>query len=288
MPEKNTHDHREDEAVDLGRYTAALRPHWWKILGLSAAVGAVTLLALLLQPNRYTASATITPPKEDRKQNAAFGLLSSIGLSVGGATEVEDLEVLFHSDDLTARVFRKHDLWPVVMPRRYDSKTGLLRPGWFDRVFRGKKSEPPGDWDAIEAAGDRLSVRANRNLGTVTIAFDAASPKGAAEIVAYYLDEARNRLQEEALDRAKKNKQFIQEQIGKTPDPLTLDRLYALYGQEVEHEMLARNREQFGFRIIDSPRIPKRKSGPHRALDAILLAFLSLLAGSTYVVVRGT
>lgn len=278
---------RRDETVDLGRYAAALRPHWWKIVGFSAAVGVATLLALFLLPNIYTSSATITPPKDEKKQNAAFGLLSSIGLDIGGATEVEDLEVLFRSDDLTARVFGKYDLWAIVFPERFDPKTGLLEPGWIDRVFRRRNSEPPGDWDAIEIAEDRLFVRANKNQGTVTISFESPSPQGSADIVSHYLEEARSRLQEEALGRANRNKRFIQEQIGRTPDPLTLDRLYALYGQEVEREMLARNRDQFGFRVIDSPRVPKRKSKPHRGLDAILLAFLSLLAGSVFVVVRG-
>jgi hypothetical protein len=51
----------------------------------------------------------------------------------------------------------------------------------------------------------------------------------------------------------KQNKKFIEEQIGKTVDALNRDRLYSLLGQEVEWEMMARNREQFGFRIIDVP-----------------------------------
>ena len=75
----------------------------------------------------------------------------------------------------------------------------------------------------------------------------------------YYLDEGKSRLQEEAFDRAIKNKKFIEEQIGKTVDALTRDRLYSLYGQEVEREMMARNREQFGFRVVDARRVPDQK-----------------------------
>ena len=77
------------------------------------------------------------------------------------------------------------------------------------------------------------------------------SAEGSANIVKYFLDEGKSRLQEEALERATINKKFIEEQIGKTVDALTRDRLYSLYGQEVEKEMMARNREQFGFRVID-------------------------------------
>ena len=62
--------------------------------------------------------------------------------------------------------------------------------------------------------------------------------------------------------RATKNKKFIEEQIGKTVDALTRDRLYSLYGQEVEREMMARNREQFGFRVIDFPASRTGKPAP--------------------------
>ena len=69
-------------------------------------------------------------------------------------------------------------------------------------------------------------------------------------------------------------------------DALTRERLYTLYGQEVEREMLARNREQFGFRVIDSPRIPDRKFKPKRGLSAIVATILSFFLGCAFSFVR--
>ena len=83
-----------------------------------------------------------------------------------------------------------------------------------------------------------------------------------------------------------KSKKFIEEQIAKTHDALTRDRLYLMYGQEAEKEMMARNREQFGFRVIDSPRVPDRKFKPRRGLSAMLAAVLSFFAGCVYLIVR--
>jgi hypothetical protein len=120
------------------------------------------------------------------------------------------------------------------------------------------------------------------------LSFESPSAGGSANIVKYYLDEGKSRLQEEALDRAVKNKKFIEEQIGKTVDALTRDRLYALYGQEVEREMMGRNREQFGFRVVDAPRVPDRNFKPHRVLGAMMVAILSFFAGCAFFVVRGT
>jgi len=58
-------------------------------------------------------------------------------------------------------------------------------------------------------------------------------------------------------------------------------RLYSLLGQEVEREMTARNREQFGFRVVDSPRIPDRISKPRKELPALMA---TLIAGFTFCI----
>ena len=280
-------DHREDE-IDLGIYFAILRKEWWKIALLSLGVGVVTLLYMFTMPNIYQATAVITPSVDEKKQNPALGALASFGVSIGGPSSVEDLESLFKSNDLTVRVFRKYNLWPIVLADKFDPATGKMKPAWTDRLFGNEKGpKPPGDWDAIRAAKDRLKVSVNKKTGTVSVSFESPSAEGSASIVKYFLDEGKSRLQEEALDRATKNKKFIEEQIGKTVDALNRDRLYSLLGQEVEREMMARNREQFGFRVIDSPRVPDRKFKPQKARGAMLATILAFIAVCGYFVLRG-
>jgi len=248
---------------------------WWKITGISLAVGMITLLALFLLPNVYRATAVIKPAVEEEKNKPYLGVLTSFGISVGEASKVEDLETLFGSKDLTARVFRNHQLWLIVFPNDYDPGTGKLKIGWSRRLFgNGKGAGEPDDWDAIRAVKDRLNVAVNKKAGTLVVSFDSTSPEGSAKILGLYLDEAKSRLQEEAFERASRNKKFIEGQIGRTVDALSRERLYALYGQEVEREMLARNREQFGFKIIDAPRVPDRKHHPRRARGAIAATLL--------------
>jgi hypothetical protein len=43
--------------------------------------------------------------------------------------------------------------------------------------------------------------------------------------------------------------------------------------------MMARNREQFGFRVVDAPRVPDRKIKPHRlraSVASVVISFLVL------------
>jgi uncharacterized protein involved in exopolysaccharide biosynthesis len=276
MGERPPMDPREDE-IDLGIYFAVLRKVWWKVALLSLAAGLLTLLLMFLMPNIYQATAVITPPIDEKKQNPTLGALASFGISIGSPSSIEDLESLFKSNDLTARVFRNHALWPIVLGDRFDPKTGTARPTWIDRLSgREEGPKPPGDWEAIRATRDSLKVITNRKSGAVTISFESRFAEGSANIIKYYLEEGKSRLQEEALDRAMKNKKFIQEQIGKTVDALTRDRLFALYGQEVEREMMAHNREQFGFRVIDFPQEPDRQSRPRRAIITVLVTIISM------------
>ena len=278
-----------ENPIEFGAWFAILRKPLWKIALLSLAVGIVTLVVMFRMPDIYQATAVITPASDDNKPSPALGALASFGIAVGGPTKVEDLENLFKSSDLTVRVFRRHELWASIYPDHFDRATGKIRPTWRERL-PGKTGEPkpPGEWDAIRVAKESLRVSVNKKLGTIVLTFESVSPEVSAAIVGHYLEEARSRLQEEAFERAARNKKFIEEQIGRTVDALTRDRLYSLYGQEVEREMLARNREQFGFRIIDAPRVPDRKSRPARAKGAVAATLLTFFGLCAFLLFRGS
>jgi uncharacterized protein involved in exopolysaccharide biosynthesis len=287
MEERPPMEPREDE-IDFGKYFAILRKEWWKIGLFSLLVGVLTLVWMLRQPNIYQATAVITPEKDERRQNPALGALASFGINVGGPSSVEDLETLLKSNDLAVRVFKKYKPWPILYGDKYDPATGGMKISAKDNTASGgKKWKPLGEWDAIYAVRGRLRVTAVKKANTLTVSFESPSAEGSASMVQYFLDEAKGRLQEEALDRATKNKKFIEEQIGKTVDALNRDRLYSLLGQEVEREMMARNREQFGFRVIDTPRIPDTKIRPKRGGRTIQALILSFLVGCAYFFVRG-
>ncbi|MBE0555748.1 MAG: hypothetical protein IH628_00830 [Proteobacteria bacterium] len=277
----------KDDITVLKSYWTVLRSNLWNITLISISVGFATLLLTFLRPNIYKATAVISPSNEEKRQNSTLGALASFGVNIGGPSNVEDLDSLFKSNDLVVRVFRKYNLWPIVLGDRFDAMTGKIKPELLGRLFGNEKGPRlPGDWDAIRAAKDRLTVSVNRKAGTITVSFESPSAEGSANIVKYYLEEGKSRLQEEALDRAVKNKKFIEEQIKQTIDALILGRLYTLLGQEVEREMMARNREQYGFRVIDSPRIPDRKAGPARASATALAMLMAAIASYCYFLFR--
>src|SRR5512145_1552482 len=164
---------RDDQAIPLGVYAEALRGAWWKIAAVSLAAGLLAYGYTRTQPNLYKASATITPSIEESKQNPALGAIASLGFQAGGPSKVEDLETLFRSNDLTVRVFSKHDLWPIVFHDRYDAKSARMRPSLRDRLLGKADAKAPGEWDAIRAAKRGLKVAVNRRAGSISLSFEA-------------------------------------------------------------------------------------------------------------------
>jgi uncharacterized protein involved in exopolysaccharide biosynthesis len=264
MEERSPTEPREDE-IDLGKYVAILRKEWWKIALVSLAVGVATLLVMLTRPNVYQATAIVTPATEDGRPGASYGSFASFGFNMGGPSRLEELETLFTSNDLAVRVVNQFNLWPVLL---------------------GKDRKPSGDWDAIHALKGGLEVTVKKKSNTIAVSFRSRSADDSTNILKCVLEGAKTHLQEAALKRANSNKEFIEGQIARTVDPLTRDRLYTLYGQEVEREMMARNREQFGFRVVDSPRAPDRKFGPARVMSAIKAALLAFFLSCGYFVIR--
>jgi len=279
---------QEDE-TDLAKYVAILRKEWWKIALFSLLVGAMAAAYMYTLPDIYRATAVIKPESSGSNQvGAGISALASLGLPlpIGIASRSEDLEVLLKSDDLAIRVFRKYDFWPILLKDSYDPGTKSRKAEWLDRLFGGKGT-PLGDWDAAREVRFRMRAVFDRKTGVMNVSFDSLSAEGSATILRSYLEEAKSRMQEEVLTRANRNKQFIQGEITRTVDPLTRERLFALYGAEVEREMLARNREQFGFTIIDSPKVPDQKTGPRRSRSAMIMAILAFFVGCGYFLLRG-
>ena len=274
-------------------YVEVFRLLWrrkWGIFGFVGAVIVISVFVLASMPNIYRASAVVKPVSPDTgKTSSPLEYLTSLGLSFTSSTKVEDLEVLLKSQDLTTRVFRKYDLWKEVFADEIDKTTGKRKMNLISRLPVGEKQmDVFGDWDAIRAARKALAVRTDTRRGVLTVSFESQDPTLSSRIVKYYLEEAKSRLQEEEFERARINKNFLEDQIAKTIDALTRERLYLLYSQEIEKEMIARNREQFGFRLIDSPKPPDRKIRPQRALTIIVAGLTALLVSSFLAVALET
>ncbi|MBI5443948.1 MAG: hypothetical protein HY900_22410 [Deltaproteobacteria bacterium] len=261
-------------------YLRVLGQAWWKLLLATALGGAGAVLGTSLAPAEYRATAVVRPAArgQESAQVTFESVMSPIGMAQGGSAALEDLVVLFRSRDLTKRVFRRRELWPVLWGERFDPDRETIAPTRWEQVCWGQKAHRlPGDGDIVRAAQPRLRVSADVRLGVVTVSFDGPSREVAASVVGTYLEEARNRLQSAALTRARAKTSFLSAELARTRDPEMRSRLSRLYATHLEEEMLARNREQLGFTVTDLPAVSSRQPARQRE-NLVSLAALGGLA----------
>ena len=157
------------DEINIREYLSVLRPAWWKIISLSLLVGIVSLIIFFQLPDMYRATAVISPVSEEVDTSSLLGSVgSTFGLSIGGSNKLEDLESLLTSKDLTDRVFSEYNLWPIVFPEDFDTKTGKLKVGWIDRLNGEKKITRAGRLGCHQGCGGSL-VSINNKAGTFLI-----------------------------------------------------------------------------------------------------------------------
>jgi uncharacterized protein involved in exopolysaccharide biosynthesis len=77
----------------------------------------------------------------------------------------------------------------------------------------------------------------------------------------------------EAKRVANTNKKYLEVEIDKVADPFIRAKIYGLIAQQIETVMMAELKENFAFKMLDSPRIPDRRIKPKRT-QMVLIAFI--------------
>ena len=101
----------------------------------------------------------------------------------------------------------------------------------------------------------------------------------AAKINEYFLTALTDHMSGEARRVAMINRQYLEEQLGKTADPLIKQKIYNLIAQQLETSMMAEVKENFAFKVIDPPKVPDKKIRPKRTQMVLLSFFASLFMG---------
>ncbi len=98
-------------------------------------------------------------------------------------------------------------------------------------------------------------------------------------MVEYILTALTDHMSSEARRVATINRQYLEEQLVKTADPLIKQKIYNLIAQQLETSMMAEVKENFAFKVIDPPKVPDKKIRPKIILMALLSFVASIFMG---------
>jgi uncharacterized protein involved in exopolysaccharide biosynthesis len=247
-----------DEGVDEGdfdlialwhrlwnyRYSIALAAF---LCGLAAAV-----LAFIETPI-YRAEVAIIEARENNMSNAASlanqlgGLASLAGVNVGGVNGLgREAQAVLKSRHLVEEFIRRQNLIP--------------------ELSRGEKKLPTL-WHAVSHFKEGvLTIREEKAKGVTTVAIEWTDPRTAAHWANGFVALANELVRARALDDAKRNIVYLNDQIAQT-NVVELQRvMYNIIENETKTLMLANSRADYAFTIVDPAVPPEVRSSPKRGL----------------------
>jgi len=277
---------RSDDDVSLVDFSRALLADW-RLVGSTIGIAAVlsVALALILTP-RYTAETVIVQKNDQSSGAGSAAMLARLGglaqfagidLSALGST-TDSARVTLHSRALLERFITTNNLLPVLFPDEWDETASR---------WTTSAEDTPTVWRGVKVFGeDVYSVKEDLTTGVITVRVEWTDPVIAAswanDLVKLVNETVRNR----ALNDSQRNIDYLNQELSRT-DVVGLQQvLYGLLESEMKIVMLAKDREEYAFTVIDPAAVPELHSFPNRPLTAIVGTTLGAFVAMLIVLIR--
>lgn len=263
-----------DERIDLLQLWRVLWRGKWTIIAVTLVFAIGSVGYALTQENWYRAEVLLVPADEKSIPplgGQLGGLAALAGVSVGGAGAVESKAVL-RSRGFARAFIEDLALLPVFFQDHWNPE----RNAWI--------GADPDNWpdvrDAVKFFHDNvLRVSEDRHTGLVTLGVEWTDPSIAAEWAHLLAQRLNARMRAQALSEAEANVDYLRSELSGSNVVALQQSIGRILESEMQRLMLARGNEEFAFKVVDGPEIPKRHVRPKRALIAVLGTLLGGLLG---------
>ena len=260
---------RPDDDVSLVDFSRALAADW-RLVGSTILIAAVlsVAVAFLLTP-KYTAETVIIEKADRSGSGGSAAMLARLGglaqfagidLSALGAGP-DDAKVTLYSRALLERFITTKNLLPV-----------LFADDWDDTARRWTTSpeDTPTVWLGVKFFGEHVySVKEDLTTGVIAVRVEWTDPGIAASWANDLVKLANEIIRTRALNESQRNIDYLNQELART-DVVGLQQvLYGLLESEMKVVMLANDREEYAFTVIDPATVPELRSFPNRPLVAI-------------------
>jgi uncharacterized protein involved in exopolysaccharide biosynthesis len=261
-------------------------------LTLLVLMGVLTLAGILLgltSPKQYQAT-TILMPALPSGEGAGLGglaqlaseyggLASMAGLSLPGSSARDEAIAVLQSELLTQSYIEQNHLLPVLYASKWDSAKG----GW--KIQDPKKI--PTLWLANRYFKNKIrTVVDDRKTGTIDLTIKWKNPQQAANWANGLVQLANSYLRNKAIGEAERNIQYLNGMVSKTSVVQEQQVIYALMEQQIEKEMIARDRADYALKVVDPAYPPDKPSSAGPILMGLLGFTLGLFLGIVVVFIQ--
>ena len=274
-----------DDGVTRGHGAGLLRrirARWHWILTTAVGLGIVGFLCSLLLARQYDAEVTVIHVRSDAAasaissllgQTGALGAIAGLGLMPGDQIKSEDMATL-RSRAFTKAFIEQRRLLPILFAQDWDEAGSRWR-------VRDPEDVPDLN-DAYELFDEEVRhIREDRKTGVLTLTVRWDDPELAVDWANDMVRRANSYIRSRAISDAKRNIEYLNNQLKVTDSMEVRESLYRLLENETKSAMLATVREEYAFKVIDPAQARARDDYdyPNHLLIAVLSACLGGIIG---------
>jgi uncharacterized protein involved in exopolysaccharide biosynthesis len=243
----------------------------------------------LLSDKKYEAAIVVSTVSDDGLSGrlgglgalaGQFGGLASLaGISIGGNNKRDETIAVLQSEFLTEKYINDHNLLPVLFSKYWDSGTGKWNTTDKKRI--------PTLWKANRYFNKSIrKVTDEKRTGLVYLKIEWKDPAVAALWANDLVKLTNSYLRDKAIVESEKSIAYLREEGAKTDSVDARHAIYTVMENEINKEMLAREREEYALKIID-PAVPPERPSSFGPLGMGIFGFVAgLMASILWVAIR--
>lgn len=299
---KNSNDF--DDEIDLQELFYALLEKKWIIVSLTSFVSIIGVIYSLLLPNIYESKALLVPISSSSSISSAlrdYSALSGIaGISIPSVGNQDNYvraipkinSLSFFENSIMPNIY----LPDLMAVKSWDAKTNTL---FFDNSIYDMKSNTwvrdhsynekqiPSSQESYEVFKTKhLNFIEDRKAGIFTLSIKHQSPFIAKQWTELVVSQINNFYRLKDKSEIEKRVSYLNNQISITSLTEVKQVLAQLIQTEFKKLAILEANEYYVFDYIDPPKVMEKKSGPKRALIAILSALFGGIFSTLFVIIR--
>jgi len=248
----------------------------------------------LSQPNIYQSSVLLAPAQDEGGAGVSGqlgGLASLAGISLGGGGSNQTViakAVLQSRAFLTDFIHRHNLVIPLMATKGWDIENEkwvinreVYNPdaGEWLTDDEGESLEPT-DWDMVKQFKEsHLSLSTNDDIGMVTLNIKSQAPPVAKAWAEKLVHDINEHMRAQDVQEAEARIAFLEQKLRETNIAGMQQVFYQLIESETRTVMLANAQSEYIFKTVDPAVVPQEKSGPKRALIAVVATLLGGMLG---------
>ena len=301
MNENNNIDKFDDE-IDLQKLFLIVWDKKILIAAITSFAAIISVIYALSLPNLYISQSLLAPTGEEDSLSSNLGSysglasLTGIDLQSGGSSKSKEAITRIKSYDFFSKYFLLNiklenllalDEWVqqentlIYNKELYDSNSNK----WVRKVTH-PQSIIPSDQEAFKKYKAILGLSIDKDTGFVSLSIEHKSPIIAKKWVNIIIKNINESMRELDKQKALNAINFLNESTNSTSVQSIKEVIAKLQESQMQTYMLASSNEEYIFKILDSPLVPEKKSGPNRASICIIGTLLGAIFSLFIVLIQ--